>query len=122
MGGPAALALLQQAEAVLLKQQVGRQRKLAERLLELNDRGLKLYHNGLFEAATDIFLEAYELMPTHPVVALNLLQSLTKEGGTNTRLSVFGLSAKLALRWWRRLPKTRSSSSVITGSNRRSKN
>jgi CheY-like chemotaxis protein len=48
------------------------------KLLELNQQGLGLYKNGIYPAATAIFLEAFRLVPNNLQLSLNLAQSITK--------------------------------------------
>jgi len=59
------------------KEQAENKDKIAK-LLALNEQGITLFKNGLYPAATSIFLAAHDVMPNNALLALNLAQSLIK--------------------------------------------
>ncbi len=63
---------------LLLEKEKQQQQDSIDSLLELNEKGVELYRSGLYQAATDTFMDAYEVMPYNPVLALNLAQGMTK--------------------------------------------
>jgi len=57
------------------------------KLLNLNEQGIKLYRNGLYSAATVVFIEAHEIMANNSQLALNLAQSALKGWPTTETFS-----------------------------------
>ena len=49
-----------------------------DKLLALNEQGIKMFKSGLYPASSSLFLEAQEIMPNNLALALNLAQSLIK--------------------------------------------
>jgi len=79
------IALPEQTENItevskmLLIQKVKQSNRVeSEELLRLNEQGIQLYRNGLYAAATTVFLEAFEVVPNNVQLSLNLAQSLLK--------------------------------------------
>ncbi|WP_354623506.1 response regulator [Psychromonas sp. MME2] len=62
--------------------------ELIRKLLELNEKGINLYRNGLYPAATATFLDAHKIMPNNIQLSLNLAQSLVKGWPTNEPFSL----------------------------------
>lgn len=58
------------------------------KLMELNQQGLTLYKSGLYPAATQVFLEAFNLIPNNLQLALNLAQSISKGWPADESFSV----------------------------------
>ena len=75
------------SEFLLFKKDYSEHERKIIQLSKLNKHGLQLYKNGLYPAATSLFLEAHKILPNHFQTSFCLAQSMVKGWPTTESFS-----------------------------------
>jgi len=75
------------SEFLLFKKDYGEHKSKIIQLCKLNEHALQLYSNGLYPAATSLFLEAHKILPNHFQTSFCLAQSMVKGWPTTESFS-----------------------------------
>jgi len=72
---------LTETQRALLGVEQRKHEQLKQQLKQINSEATEAYHQGLYGRAVMLFCETLDYMPTNPMVALNVLQSMSKAAG-----------------------------------------
>jgi CheY-like chemotaxis protein/thioredoxin-like negative regulator of GroEL len=75
------------SEFLLFKKEYDEHKNKINQLIKLNEHALQLYRNGLYPAATRIFLDAHKIMPNNFQTSFCLAQSIVKGWPTTETFS-----------------------------------
>ncbi|MCH8537458.1 MAG: response regulator [Alkalimonas sp.] len=72
---------LTETQRIMLKMEQTRHEELKAKIKLINQEASEAYQQSLYGRATELFCEVFDCMPTNPVIALNMLQAMSKSNG-----------------------------------------
>ena len=72
---------LTETQQLMLKIEQNRHQELKDKIKTINQEASEAYQHGHYGRASELFNEAFEYMPSNPVIALNMLQAMSKGTG-----------------------------------------
>ena len=72
---------LTETQRIMLQMEQARHEELKSKIKQINSEATEAYQQGFFGKAVELFIESFDYMPTNPLIALNLLQAMSKGAG-----------------------------------------
>ncbi|MEE2025127.1 response regulator [Alkalimonas mucilaginosa] len=72
---------LTETQQLMLKMEQNRHQELKDKIKTINLEASAAYQHGHYGRASELFHEAFQFMPSNPVIALNMLQAMSKGTG-----------------------------------------
>lgn len=72
---------LTETQQLMLKMEQNRHQELKDKIKTINLEASEAYQHGHYGQASELFHEAFQFMPSNPVIALNMLQAMSKGTG-----------------------------------------
>lgn len=72
---------LTETQRIMLQMEQARHEELKSKIKQINTEATDAYQQGFFGKAVELFIESFDYMPTNPLIALNLLQAMSKGAG-----------------------------------------
>ncbi|MEN3156752.1 response regulator [Alkalimonas sp. NCh-2] len=72
---------LTETQQLMLKMEKNRHQELKDKIKTINQEASAAYQHGHYGRASELFFEAFQFMPSNPVIALNMLQAMSKGTG-----------------------------------------
>ncbi|WP_337880585.1 response regulator [Rheinheimera sp.] len=89
---------LTETQRILLTFEQQKHDQLKQQLKQINSEATDAYQQGLYGRAVMLFCETLDFMPTNPMVALNVLQSMSKAAGLTSETLPYAKQAAKVLR------------------------
>ena len=89
---------LTETQCIMLQLEQDKQEELKAQIKQINTEATDAYQRGQFGRAVSLFCETFDYMPTNPVIALNLLQAMSKSAGVTGESITYARNAARVLR------------------------
>lgn len=87
-----------ETQCIMLQLEQDKQEELKAQIKQINTEATDAYQRGQFGRAVSLFCETFDYMPTNPVIALNLLQAMSKSAGVTGESITYARNAARVLR------------------------
>ena len=89
---------LTETQRIMLQLEQDKHESLKQRIKQMNTEASDAYKMGQYGRAVSLFCETFDFMPTNPVIALNLLQAMSKSAGLTGETILYAKNAARVLR------------------------
>lgn len=89
---------LTETQRIMLQLEQDKQEELKAQIKLINTEATDAYKKGQFGRAVSLFCETFDYMPTNPVIAMNLLQAMSKSAGVTGEFIGYARNAARVLR------------------------
>lgn len=89
---------LTETQRIMLQLEQDKHESLKQQIKQINTEASDAYRQGQYGRAVSLFCETFDYMPTNPVIALNLLQAMSKSAGVTGEAIDYAKSAARVLR------------------------
>ncbi len=89
---------LTETQRIMLQLEQDKHESLKKQIKQINTEATDAYRMGQYGRAVMLFCETFDYMPTNPVIALNLLQAMSKSAGVTGETINYARNAARVLR------------------------